>query len=265
MRIAALIAVRNEELYIKRCLEHLESQGIETCLIDNGCTDKTIEIARSFMGRGLFRIDELPFNGFLDLETLLHYKEKLAMEIDADWFIHHDADEIREAPKPYRTLKEGIEAMDKRGYNAINFDEFVFMPTGQEESFEGKDYVEEMKHYYFIEPRPQHRINAWKKSKVPVDLTSMGGHLVDFKGIKVSPVHFILRHYIVLSLAHANQKYGARKFLPKLLARGWHVSRKNFCPGNFILPRRESLKLKTADNDWDKTDPWLKHISFGAY
>lgn len=47
-------------------------------------------------------------------------EEKLAAEINADWFIHHDADEIREAPSPYKTLKEGIEDADRQGYMDCN-------------------------------------------------------------------------------------------------------------------------------------------------
>ena len=265
MRIVALIAVRNEELYIKRCLEHLESQGIETCLIDNGSTDGTMDIARSYSNRGVFRIDSLPFNGAFELEEQLCYKEKLANEIKADWFINQDADEIREAPKPYKTLKEGIEAADKQKYNAIDFDEFVFIPTSPEENFEGKDYVEEMKYYYFLEWRAQSHTKAWKKTKARIDLVSEAGHIVDFKGIKVSPLHFILRHYMVLSFAHANNKYGSRIFAQKELAKKWHIDRNAIHRNQFILPDRDELKLKTADNKWDKTDPWQKHKCFGEY
>ncbi|MCT7967819.1 glycosyltransferase family 2 protein [Laspinema sp. D1] len=103
MRVVALLTVRNEERYLGRCLEHLYSQGIEICLIDNGSTDKTLDIAQSFLGRGVFRIEHFPFKGCFELEKILLNEEKLAVEIDADWFIHHDADEIREAPSPYKT------------------------------------------------------------------------------------------------------------------------------------------------------------------
>jgi glycosyltransferase involved in cell wall biosynthesis len=265
LKIVALIAVRNEELYIKRCLEHLESQGIETCIIDNGSTDRTLKIAESFASRGVFRIEHLPYNGQFELMEQLRYKEKLAKEINADWFIHQDADEIREAPKPFKTLKEGFEAADNQGFNAVNFDEFDFLPTTPEESFEDRNYVKEMKYYYFLEARPQHHIKAWKKTSHQIDLVSTGGHLVDFKGIKVFPVPFILRHYMALSLAHANNKYGYRKFSSKELAKGWHKSRKIFSINNFVLPRRGELKMKTEDNDWDRSDPWLKHKCFGDY
>jgi hypothetical protein len=74
-----------------------------------------------------------------------------------------DADEIREAPPPYSTLREGLEGADREGFNAVNFDEFVFLPTSEEESFEGTDYVASMEYYYFFEPRPLRQVKAWKK------------------------------------------------------------------------------------------------------
>ena len=159
MRIVALLAVRNEELYMERCLEHLYSQGIETCVIDNDSTDRTRQIAEQFLGRGVFGIETHTYPGYYDWVGLLRTKERLASEIDADWFIHHDADEIREAPAPYRTLREGIEAVETEGYNAINFDEFTFLPKSSAERYEGRDYVKGMRHYFFFQPKPLHRIN----------------------------------------------------------------------------------------------------------
>src|SRR6185369_10333214 len=183
MKVVALLAVRNEERYLERCLEHLHQQEIETCLIDNGSTDRTPEIARSFLHRGVIRIEHLPFTGVFELGTQLLCKERLAAEVEADWFIHYDADEIRQAPKPYATLRAGIEAVDRSGYNAIDFDEFVFLPTTDEESFEGHDYVEAMRYYYYFEPDSpdRYRINAWKKQP-EIDLHTFAGHKVIFPG-----------------------------------------------------------------------------------
>ncbi|HEY9809673.1 MAG TPA: glycosyltransferase family 25 protein [Halomicronema sp.] len=263
LRVVALLTVRNEERYLARCLEHLYLQGIETCLIDNGSTDRTLEIAESFLDRGVFRIEHFPFNGFFELEKILLNEEKLASEIDADWFIHLDADEIREAPKPYISLLEGIEDADRQGYNAINFDEFVFMPTNDEENFEGKDYVKEMQYYYFFEPFPLREVKAWKKTS-NIDLHSSGGHRVEFTGIKIFPVSFILRHYILLSKFHAITKYGNRVFSESELAKGWHGDRKNFSAESIKFSQRECLKK--IDNfsqwNWDKSEPWVKHEIF---
>ena len=255
MTVAALLTVRNEELYLSRCLEHLISQGIETCLIDNDSTDRTLEIARKFSGRGVFRIEYLLFRGYFDLQNCLQNNERLANEIDADWFIHHDADEIRQAPKPYKTLLEGIEDVDSQGYNAINFDEFVFLPTSIDESFEGKDYVKEMKYYYFLEPKPLRQIKAWKKTNKPIDLTSSGGHHVTFEAIRICPKPFILRHYIALSRLHLEAKYTKRIYSPKEVARGWHKGRVGFKPGMLKFPNRERLKKISNNKTWDKSDP----------
>jgi len=262
MRVVALLTVRNEERYLARCLEHLYSQGIETCLIDNGSTDNTLEIAQSFLGRGVFRIEHFPFNGCFELEKILLNEEKLAAEIDADWFIHHDADEIREAPSPYKTLKEGIEDADSQGYNAINFDEFVFLPTSDEEDFEGKDYVQEMRYYYFFEPSPLRRLNAWKKT-ANIDLHSSGGHRVEFSGQKIFPVSFILRHYIVLSKAHTIAKYASRIHSQSDLKKGWMLERAAFASDRLNFPAKARLKrLNNSEHNWNKSDPWVKHEIF---
>jgi len=258
MRVVALLAVRNEELFLERCLEHLYRQGIETCVIDNESTDNSLQITRNFLRRGVFRIEHLPFNGCFDLPEILRYKEKLTKEIDADWFMHLDADEIREAPHPYVTLLEGIEDADKQGYNAINFDEFVFMPTDNSQAYEGQDYVDKMQYYYFFEPRPLRQIKLWKNSLNAVDISSSAGHGVNFDGRKLFPVHFILRHYICLSRAHAIAKYGSRVFsLHAVKELGWSRDRAGFTPVNLYFP--DPQRLKRISDVWDKSEPWVRH------
>lgn len=262
MKVVALLTVRNEERYLAQCLEHLHNQGIETCLIDNGSTDSTLEIARSFLGRGLLRIEHFPFKGSFELIQILLNEERLAKEIDADWFIHHDADEIREAPSDYRTLKEGIEDADRQGYNAINFDEFVFLPTSDREDFEGKDYVKEMRYYYFFQPRTLHRLNAWKKNPY-VNLHREAGHRVDLPDLQIFPISFILRHYLVLSKAHALAKYATRVHHKSGLVRGWCQPRSTFSPDKLKFLDRSRLKKVTADGQWDRSEPWTKHEFLG--
>lgn len=260
MRVVALLAVRNEALCLERCLAHLHAQGVETCVIDNESTDATQAIARSFLGRGVFRIDHLPYKGFFDLVEQLQCKERLAREIDADWFLHVDADEIREAPTRWRTLAEAIGAVDAQGCNAINFDEFVFLPTSDSDAFEGTDYVERMRYYYFFEPDALRRINAWKRQAQPVELTSSGGHRVQFEGRRIFPENFILRHYIVLSRGHAIAKYGRDRVYSsaEIDERGWHGARPRFDPGMLKFP--DKALLKRVDRGlWDKSDPWRTH------
>ena len=243
MRIVALLTVRNEERYIKRCLEHLHQEGIEVCLTDNGSTDKTLEIAKSFRKKNVIRIEHLPFKGSVELKAILLNSERLAKEIDADWYIHYDADEIKQAPKRFNTLKDAIIEVDMLGYNSINFDEFVFLPTVEDPDHEGKDYVKTMCNYYFFEPFPLRRINAWKNFHQKVDIAGSGGHKITFAKRKIFPESFILRHYIILSHAHAISKFCGRVYSEKeIVNEGWHIHRAKCRPNDLVLPKASELK-----------------------
>ncbi len=266
MRIVALLTVRNEARYLARCLQHLHGQGVETCLIDHGSDDETLAIAESYLERGVMRIEHLPFTGVFSLEDQLRQKEALATEIDADWFIHQDADEIRQAPPPFRTLAQGIAAVDRQGWNAIDFDEFVFVPVTDEESFAGRDYVAEMRDYYYYEPESpdRFRINAWKK-QARVDLVTHAGHQVLFPGRRVCPQAFILRHYMFLSRAHAAAKYGNRRFAEAERARDWHSDRVSASaplswPERSDLTRLDATGASTLDAIFDTSRPWRRHF-----
>lgn len=264
MRVVALLTIRNEELYLRRCLEHLDSQGVETCLIDNDSTDSSAAIAKEFRGRGVFRMERFPYTGSFELRKILQFEEKLASEIAADWFIHHDADEIRQAPVPGMTLRDGLEDADRRGYNAVDFDEFVFLPTSDEQDFEGRDFVAEMRHYYYHSPRQAFRINAWKNLGVPVNLSDSGGHRVVFSGRSVLPEKFVMRHYIALSRRHAIAKYGGRIYSMEEVKRyRWHGGRHDFAPDRLRFPPVSRLKTVSADGFWDRSDPWHRHEFLG--
>lgn len=260
MRVVALLAVRNEENYLERCLMHLYEQGVETCLIDNGSTDRTLEIARNYLHRGVYRVEHIPFTGIFEWPKILKYKCRLAQETNADWFIHHDADEIREVPKSFANLVEGIKDADEKGYNAINSDELVFMPTSAEDAYEEKDYVKEMKYYYYFRPNVLHRVNIWKNTGGNADLASSGGHSVKFENRQIYPHNFILRHYILLSKRHAMEKYGKRNYDPEELARGLNVKRAGFNPKNIKFPNKKDLKRVSDNGEWDLSDPWTGHF-----
>ncbi len=264
-RVVALLAVRNEALYLPRCLEHLNEQGVETCIIDNDSTDDSLEIARGYKNKGVFRIERYPYPGYFDWVGLLSMKERLAEEINAEWFIHHDADEIREAPVQYSTLSNALLEVERAGYNAVNFDEFVFLPTGSAwENDEPRDFVFEFRDYYYFCPRPLHRVNAWKKQTGQVDLVTRGGHQVLFNDRHVCPDSFILRHYIALNLNHLLRKYGQERiYNPKEVEeRKWHGTCARFDPNKVKLPLRENLRNLDVEG-WVRSTPVIKHPFFG--
>lgn len=263
MRIVVLLALRNEAAYLARCLAHLSRQGVETCVIDNASTDASREIAEAYRGRGVVQIVDYPYPGYYDWTGILRVKEDLAATIEADWFMHQDADEIREAPAPWGSLAEGIAAVDRDGYNAINFDEFVFVPTTDEDDFEGTDYVDTMKYYYFFEPRAMHHVNAWKNLGVRVDLASEAAHRVTFPDRRIAPQAFILRHYIALSRAHCLRKYRSeRTYSKQEVDAGWHGWRARLAPEHIRLPAKSELK-QVQDRVWDRSDPLQAHKFLG--
>ena len=220
MRVIALIAAYNEERMIGPVLDHLTGQGVEVYLLDNESTDRTPEIAKGYLGRGLLGVERLRTNEIYSLPTILRRKQELARELSGDWFLHQDTDEWRLGPSPQSTLVEALEKVDREGYNAVDFDEFVFVPTRQAPDHDHPEFVRTMRHYYYFRPRPQHRVNAWKRTKGPVDLLIEGGHRAAFPGRRIHPQPFVLRHYICLSRSHAVLKYCERRFSKEGLRRG---------------------------------------------
>ena len=79
-----------------------------------------------------------------DWEAILRRKDSFRQSVDADWFIHHDADEIMHSSRPGETLLEAIARIDREGYNAIDFDEFVFVHENDSVDYEGQNYYEKM-------------------------------------------------------------------------------------------------------------------------
>jgi glycosyltransferase involved in cell wall biosynthesis len=260
MRVLALLAVRDEIRYIDATIAHLVDQGAEVCAIDNGSTDGTREVAERWMGNGVVRLEDQPWTGAFELTSQLRIKERLAVEEVADWYLNVDADERRFAPRPYRNLVEGLADVDARGWNAVDFDEFVFVPTVEDPSFEGRDLLTSMRWYYYYEPKSPDRlrINAWRRQE-RVDLVTTAGHHVRFPDQRVFPRAFVLRHYPILSVAHAVEKYGHRVFDREELANAWHSDRAAFRGDGVRLPQRDELCEVGPDDDPDPTGAWDRH------
>ncbi len=266
MRVVVLLTFRNEARVLARTLEHLATQAVDVCLIDHGSQDGSRDIAEGFRERGVvFRIVDQPYDGEFNLPEQMRFKERLLASIDADWFMHNDADEIRHAPKRFATLRDGIAHWDREGFNAIEFDEFIFLPTSDEERWERRDFVAGMRHYYFFKPQPLHRLNAWKNTGVYVDLHTHFGHRAEFEGRRIAPEPFIMRHYIALSRAHALAKYCARVHSEtEIRTFGWNDERVGFRPEKLKFPPKELLKFLGPDEVFDTTDPWLAQTFIGG-
>lgn len=85
--ISIVIPVLNEEKNIKRCLDSIQKQdykgGIEVLVVDNGCTDRTIKIAKKYK---FVKIIKNSINDYLTAKMMGLKKSK------GKYFIYLDAD-----------------------------------------------------------------------------------------------------------------------------------------------------------------------------
>jgi hypothetical protein len=265
-RVVALIASYNERRFIGGCLEHLDEHGIEAYLIDNCSTDETVAIAERFLGRNLIGIEEQPRSGTYDWRDLLRRKEELAGELEADWFIHLDPDEVRLPPRGGGTLAEALAAVDAEGYNAVNFLEFTFIPTREAPDHDHRGFRRTLRTYYPFQPQRVHRLTAWKadgtSTAATPDLVSSGGHRIGLPEVRMYPRDFPMKHYLFVSVAHAIEKYVDRDYDPDEVKSGWHGWRATLTPADVLLPSAAELRLARFEDDLDPRDPrgthWLE-------
>ena len=262
MRILALLATYNEQRYIAACLEHYIQQGVDVYLIDNESTDDTLRLATAFLGHGLVGIETMPRAGAYPWKAILERKAALSAELDANWFMHADPDEIRLPPVPHQTLADAIADVDAGGFNAINFFEYTFVPTRQAPDHDHPDYLSTMRRYYPFSPIYPNQLKAWKRQPVTVDLAASGGHRVDFPGLKMYPTPFPMRHYMFLSVEHAVRKYVERTWDAAELAMGWHRARSRLRLPDIVLQDESTLRAYSSDAALDPSDPLTVHPLF---
>jgi hypothetical protein len=265
MRVVALIAAYNERRFIGSCLEHLDAQGVESYLIDNESTDGTVELAERFLNRGLLGVERFPREDVYDWRGLLRRKEELAEELTAegetDWLIHLDPDEVRLAPAGAGTLPEALAAVDRAGYNAVNFLECTFVPSREQPDHDHPGFEETLRTYYAFCPSFPHQLKAWKAADAPrPSLAAKGGHRVAFRGLNMFPTSFPMKHYLFLSVPHAIEKYVEREYNPEEVRRGWHGWRAELRAEDIRLPSRTELRVAETDEDLDLSRPRQRHL-----
>ncbi|HEX6688957.1 MAG TPA: glycosyltransferase [Solirubrobacterales bacterium] len=260
MRVIALIAAYNERRFIDPCLRQLAEHGIEAYLIDNCSTDNTVELAEAWLGRGLIDIESFP-RGDGDRyvwRSLLERKEELSRELDADWFIHLDPDEIRLPPSRGQTLERALATVDGAGFNAVNFNEFTFLPTREAPDHDHGDFQRTLRTYYPFAPRSNHQLKAWKANP-SAEIAWSGGHEVRFERLRMYPESFPMKHYLFLSVPHAIEKYVQKRYDPEEVESGWHGWRSEISASDIRLPRRAELRIEQPGEELDSTEPHTKH------
>jgi glycosyltransferase involved in cell wall biosynthesis len=265
MRVIALVATYNEQRFIASLIEHLFQQGVEVYLMDNCSTDDTVAIASQYLHKGLVGVETLPRQGCFSLTDQLMRKEQLAASLDADWLMHIDADERHYAPSKYKSLANAFAEAENQGFNAVNFMEYTFVPTREQPFHDHPRFADTMRCYYPFAPFLPHRLNAWKKQDGPVDLVSSGGHVMSFPGLSQFPESFIMKHYMILSMAHVEEKYCALQFGAEDKKKGWGYPRVDMTVDMIQFPSEAELYVVHSGGELDATNPRNRHFWADEY
>lgn len=158
-RVVVAMHVRNEEIFLPRCLDYLATQGVEVAILGNESTDRTPQIIREYALHLNIHHEEIPYKGFFDLTSIMDRLGTWLEDIDADWFVLNSPDEILQSDSPGETISEALMRVDDAGFDVVNFFEYVFIPENETVSYGGRDHYREMRHYYYVAPRPV-RIDA---------------------------------------------------------------------------------------------------------
>jgi hypothetical protein len=265
LSVIAIIAAYNEADIIDQVVADLIDQEIQIYFLDDDSTDGTAGIVEQHLGNGVIAVERLrapvdaSTSAAFGWQSILARKAELAQTLDADWFIHHDADEFRESPWPQLSLRAAIQRVDELGFNAIDFACLNFWPVNDE--FQpGEDVRAALPFYALSEAFDRLQIRCWKKGQYQVDLASSGGHDVHFPGRNVFPIRFILRHYPIRSERHGRQKVFQERrarYLAEERARGWHVQYDHLRESSSFL--RTAQELRAYDADAVRVELALRH------
>ena len=248
--VVAILGVRNEEVCLGNALRHLKANGIRYAVIDNGSDDETTAIVRrEEFSSHLVAMRNLPYLGVHDLEGMLREKMALIKTLKTDWVVHLDADEIMHPASAGETLQAAITRLDQEGYNAIDFDEFVFLPLAQSYVRDCAG-VQPITTYYFYSPRPMRLMRAWK-ANAGFSMVDSAGHKLADSEIHLAPQRMIMRHYIFRDQEHAFSKYATRPFEKAELAKGWHWNRHGQPVHRFKFPSADQLQVLDRPESYD--------------
>lgn len=260
VRTLAIVNAYNEEDIIVETINHLINQGVAVKVIDNWSTDSTYhkvkELSEINNNISVQRYPERPTE-YYEWGSLLENVEDLANDLDYDWFIHYDADEIRESPWRDFTLNQAISFVDSCGYSAVDFTILDFRPTNKE--VVSNNHEDNLKFFEFGK-RGGHfkQIKCWKKYPgIKVDLSSSGGHEAQFPGRSIFPIKFLTKHYPLRNPHQAFKKvFNERnnRISPEEREKGWHTQYSHYNPedASFLW-------------DYNSLIPWNRNVFMSEY
>ena len=239
MKIIAFTIVYNEEEVIEKCIENAREQGLDVIIIDNGCTDGTIEIARC-LDVPVFEHKAEKYN----MNRLYRRAISHAKRIGCDWYIAKDADEIFETYNR-RKIVEAVSEADDSGYNCMRFDAYEFWPTVID-NLTVKDFTKRIQYYSYFGNRHLKMIK--NSPEIRLDNPHLPGG-----AIKESPTRLVVRHYKFISLEQGRRKVKNR--LSRFsITKGTHIQYNRFTDESkfYVLERDIYSKLYKFNGTWIK-------------
>jgi hypothetical protein len=204
-------------------------------------------------------LTRIPYNGCFELEPLLRAKMALVESVVSDWAMNICPDEILHANRAGTSLAAEVARLEEEGFNAVNFDEFVFLPVA-EPWVDGLRDWPAPRSYYFFAPSPLRQMRLWKK-ELGFSMVRHAGHRLEGDHLRPAPDSLVLRHYIFRNQEHAYEKYATRPFSPQELARGWHRNRYGIPATSYRFPAPETLEWLESPQSctFNRSAPRLKH------
>lgn len=247
--VLSILATFNESDVIDGVLDPLRADGVRVHVLDNWSTDGTFDVVsrRAADDPGL-TVERFPAggpSGSFELERILSRVEELAHASGADWVVNQDADEIRQSPWPGVSLRRGLFALDRFGFNCADFTVMNFRPVsdtwdstqGLAEQFTWFEFGAGV-HADFVQRK------AWKPQSRPVRFAATGGHDTTFAGRRIFPYKFLNRHYPIRSSDHGRRKVLRERqgrWSPEERQKGWHVHYDEFSGDSAFVWRPETL------------------------
>lgn len=220
--ICAIVCVRNEVKYLPGLIQNLLSQGVEIAFIDNESTDGSRELMEEHLGANVLSVTNLAYKGVFSLSDQLQAKALVEQKLLHEWVMHVDADEIHHASTDGLSLVDVAGRADAENCNAINFEEFVFIPESEHDGTNSGSHLDILRYYYYA-PDPNRLLRLYRRGQ-GLDNRAGAGHLLQGNPI-IYHQNQVLRHYIALDQAHLMKKYIGRTFDPSELKKRWHSNR----------------------------------------
>jgi hypothetical protein len=252
--VLAIVTTYNEAGIVAQTLDRLVAGGVRVHVVDNWSTDDTVGIVERRLAPGKVSMERFPADGptqYFELQPLLRKVSEVAHGSGADWVVHHDCDEIHDSAWHGISLRDGLFAVERFGFNVVDHSAIEFRPV--EDSWEPGDDLDTSFEWFEFGAAPAHftLLKAWKPQAAMVTNAESGGHSIEFAGRRVFPYKFPIRHYPLRSSAHARHKLFTERrprWRPEERAMGWHQHYEEFDESSSFLWDRAAL------HRWDRVD-----------